>query len=238
MPLLWQAPSRRLKGQEMLFHVAGMVLLSLRTATASAGDPETLQQLGQILAAPGGTVTIHCNLTKSYVIWYKLDQDQNLCKVSLEGRSSKVQGSLILHNLQQNDSGEYFCAALIAQKFRILHGTRLLVSGASRPHLSTLLPSPSEGARPNGSISMLCIASGADPAQNETFWNTGWKDVPMTDGSFKLIPSGRWTQAVPLDCSDRGERNTRQTGNLGKPATGRCVREIPETEYAELPCRK
>ncbi|XP_061462667.1 uncharacterized protein LOC133375135 [Rhineura floridana] len=247
---------------EMLVFFAEIMLLSLHralcfpvTAARWQGNAEIPQKLAQISASPGATVSISCNIpTGSFpgkVIWYKEEHDGRLCTIKVEyllGIKDGCQVNLTKQNLQKNDSGIYYCAALSINDFKIMSSTRLIVLGASQPRLSIFVPSTLEAADRNLSIPLLCVFFDTNPDRNTTLsWSSGGNtsqdqqhgDLIDWEGTFsiwslKLIPPERWTHGMPYSCSDQENRNFTAVvpKNVVPVNTGNCRYIL----YVGLPC--
>ncbi|XP_053134570.1 uncharacterized protein LOC128337515 isoform X2 [Hemicordylus capensis] len=214
----------------MILCLAGIMCLSLHTAE-SQRDTEFSQKLAQSLASLGKGVQISCQLPSgSYtwtVTWYKEGQDKTLHKIEPGSKYSTPERkdagqvyNLLISDVQRDDSGVYYCAASINEKFRIMSGTKLVVRDTSRSSLSILMPSSLEFAQMNHSIPLLCLFYDANPDWDTVSWNISGEISPgQSDGdtihgkgassvwSLKLIPPTRWTQGATYSCSDQENRS-------------------------------
>ncbi|CAI5798490.1 immunoglobulin gamma-1 heavy chain-like isoform X1 [Podarcis lilfordi] len=287
----------------MFVSFLGIVLLSLRTA-GSRGITEIPQTLARLSASPGATVNISCNIPEgtfvSVVSWYKEEHEGGLRRIAdiyttqTPGAKTPSQVNLTRHNVQGRDSGVYYCAGALAQKFTFLCGVRLIVLGTSGPRLSLLAPSTAEDTELSHHLPLLCLLIDANPDEDTFSWDIGGetsqdrKDGDVIDGegaftvwSLKLIPQERWSQGMVYSCSDQEKRNIsavvpsnaasttqedcrnilligipclvvvllipplvllcrklRSGGNVDAPVNQLPMREIPQTEYAEVRCKK
>uniref|UniRef100_A0A8C3T3S5 Ig-like domain-containing protein n=1 Tax=Chelydra serpentina TaxID=8475 RepID=A0A8C3T3S5_CHESE len=134
----------------------------VRPLTASQEGILIQQSPAQIFLAPGNTARIDCKLSarRHYIYWYKELQNGSLHGIyqSYEfaalphGKySSKVNipantFSLIISNVQRNDSGVYYCGLAVYVHPNFGNGTRLIVTGefpvASEPRSPTTPISP------------------------------------------------------------------------------------------------
>ncbi|XP_077776605.1 uncharacterized protein LOC144325824 isoform X1 [Podarcis muralis] len=239
----------------MVLHFAAMILLLLHTA-GSQGITEFPQRLARISAPPGATVNISCNIPEetfmSVVSWYKEEQEGGLRKIAdiyttqKPGAKTPSQVNLTRHNVQGRDSGVYYCAGAMHQKFTFLSGVRLIVLGTSGPRLSLLAPSAAEDTELSHHVPLLCLLTDANPDEDTFSWDIGGetsedqKDGYMIDGegdftiwSLKLIPQERWSQGVAYSCSDQEKRNISAVVPLNTvSAAGTCFLTL----YYRVPC--
>ncbi|XP_032992142.1 uncharacterized protein LOC117039182 [Lacerta agilis] len=210
------------------------------------------QDLALIPASPGDTVDILCivlNETASWtVFWYKEEEGKNLRRIYQSSRYTKqVQGryssrghNLRISDVQRNDSGVYYCATT-----RLLRGTRLVISGTSRPRLSLLVPSAAEDTELSHHIPLLCLLIDANPDEDTFSWDIGgetsrdWKDGDVIDGegvftvwSLKLMPPERWSQGMVYSCSDQEGRNISAVLPTNTVSAGNCFLAL----YYRAPC--
>uniref|UniRef100_A0A8C3H9C0 Ig-like domain-containing protein n=1 Tax=Chrysemys picta bellii TaxID=8478 RepID=A0A8C3H9C0_CHRPI len=113
--------------------------------TASQEGILIQQSPAQIFLASGKTAEIHCKLStrRQYMYWYKELQNGSLhgiyqsyesAALPHEKYSSKVNipantFTLIISNVQRNDSGVYFCGLAVYVHPNFGTGTRLIVTG-------------------------------------------------------------------------------------------------------------
>ncbi|XP_067425634.1 immunoglobulin gamma-1 heavy chain-like [Emydura macquarii macquarii] len=220
--------------------------------TASQEGISIQQSPAQILLAPGKTAQIDCKLStrREYVLWYKELQNGSLhgiyqsyayAALPHEKYSSQVNittntFSLILNNVQREDSGVYYCglAAYIYPNFG--SGTRLIVTDASEPRLSILTPAVLEDAELPAVIPLLCLLSDFTPPWTTVLWDTGEEeesegqvDAGAIDGkgvfsvwSLTTIPSERWNQATTCTCTAKDSSTGRRVNATVSKETGNC----------------
>ncbi|EMP41342.1 Tyrosine-protein phosphatase non-receptor type substrate 1 [Chelonia mydas] len=172
------------------------------TVTASEEEIQILQSPAQERLTPGQTAQLDCNPSKKEwsVVWYKEQQSGSLQWIYQSSQfatpngkySSKVdvtanKFSLNINNVQRNDSGVYYCGLSVASVYvqpNFGNGTRLIVTDASEPRLSILVPSAPEDAELPPIIPLLCLLSDFTPPWSEVLWDTGravqrQKEIPM-----------------------------------------------------------
>ncbi|KAM9114605.1 T cell receptor beta chain MC.7.G5-like isoform 2-T2 [Pangshura tecta] len=217
------------ESQKMSYQIVWMILFCLQM-TASQTEISIQQSPAQIFLASGKTAEINCKLstTRQYVYWYKELQNGSLHGVYYsyesaatphEKYSSKVNiqantFTLIISNVQRNDSGVYYCglAAYVHPNFGT--GTRLIVTDASEPSLSILVPSTPEDAELPRVIPLLCLLSGFTPPWSAVLWGAGEEasegltDAGAIDGngvfsvwSLTTIPPETWNQETICTCT-------------------------------------
>ncbi|XP_030398375.1 immunoglobulin gamma-1 heavy chain-like isoform X3 [Gopherus evgoodei] len=214
----------------MSHHIVGMILVYLWIAAAEEGI-EILQSPAQLWLTSGQTAKLDCKISEEEwrVRWYKEQQNgilhgihQSSESESLDGKySSKVNitanmFSLIISNIQRDDSGVYYCglSASVYLHPNFGNGTRLIVTDASEPRLSILVPSTLEDAELPPVIPLLCLLSDFTPPWSEVLWDTGEEaseglmDAGAIDGegvfsvwSLMTIPSEMWKQEMTCTCT-------------------------------------
>ena len=118
---------------------------ALSSAVAASQEGLRLQQSpAEIWTTPGQTAELNCTTLhqESFIYWYKERQDGSLQWVARSGKyveakgrySSKVSStgkthSLVISQLQEEDSGLYYCGLEVAIHSSFGNGTRLIVSG-------------------------------------------------------------------------------------------------------------
>ncbi|XP_029768326.1 immunoglobulin gamma-1 heavy chain-like [Terrapene carolina triunguis] len=205
-------------------------LTEVRSVTASQEGIVIQQSPAQIFLASGKTAEIHCKLStrRQYMYWYKELQNGSLhgiyqsyesAALPHEKYSSKVNiqantFTLIISNVQRNDSGVYFCGLAVYVHPNFGNGTRLIVTDASEPRLSILVPSTPEDAELPPVIPLLCLLSDFTPPWSAVLWDTGEEasesqmDAGAIDGegvfsvwSLTTIPSETWKQEMICACT-------------------------------------
>ncbi|KAH1179757.1 hypothetical protein KIL84_005807 [Mauremys mutica] len=198
--------------------------------TASQIEISIQQSPAQIFLASGKTAEIECKLSTRLqnMYWYKELQNGSLHGIyesygsaapPHEKYSSRVNiqantFTLIISNVQRNDSGVYYCglAAYVHPNFGT--GTRLIVTDASEPSLSILIPSTPEDAELPRVIPLLCLLSDFTPPWSEVLWGTGEEvsegqmDAGAIDGngvfsvwSLTTILSETWNKETTCNCT-------------------------------------
>uniref|UniRef100_A0A8C4WPT7 Ig-like domain-containing protein n=1 Tax=Gopherus evgoodei TaxID=1825980 RepID=A0A8C4WPT7_9SAUR len=202
----------------------------LEYMTASQEGISIQQSLAQIFLASGKTAEIDCKLStrRQYVYWYKELQNGNLHgiyqsykfaappheKYSSKANIQANMFTLIISNVQRNDSGVYYCGLVVYIHPNFGTGTRLIVTDASEPRLSILVPSTLEDAELPPVIPLLCLLSDFTPPWSEVLWDTGEEaseglmDAGAIDGegvfsvwSLMTIPSEMWKQEMTCTCT-------------------------------------
>uniref|UniRef100_A0A8C8SJY3 Ig-like domain-containing protein n=1 Tax=Pelusios castaneus TaxID=367368 RepID=A0A8C8SJY3_9SAUR len=184
----------------------------------------------EIPLPPGKTAQMNCKLSTRtvYVLWYKELQNGSLHGIhksyeyatpSNEKFSSKVDSTtnthtLIIRNVQKEDSGVYYCglAAYLHPNFGT--GTRLIVTDASDLRLSILAPFPLEDAELPPDIPLLCLLSDFSPPWTAVLWDTGEEEsegqmgAGAIDGkglisvwNLMTISSETWNQKTTYTCT-------------------------------------
>ncbi|KAM7138245.1 immunoglobulin kappa light chain-like isoform 2-T2 [Macrochelys suwanniensis] len=217
------------ESQKMSYQIVWMILFCLQM-TASQEGILIQQSPAQIFLASGNTAQIDCKLSarSQYIYWYKEFQNGSLHGIyqSYEfaalphGKySSKVNipantFSLIISNVQRNDSGVYYCGLAVYVHPNFGNGTRLIVTDASEPRLSILVPSIPEDSELPPVIPLLCLLSDFTPPWSAVLWDTGEQvsegqmDAGAIDGngvfsvwSLLTIPSETWNQETICNCT-------------------------------------
>ncbi|XP_075763765.1 immunoglobulin gamma-1 heavy chain-like [Pelodiscus sinensis] len=207
--------------QKISYQIIGMILVCLQM-TASQEGMWIQQSPAQIVLAPGNIARIYCKLStgSAYVYWYKELQNGSLHgifrsyknapsdgKYSSEVNEASNTFSLNITDAQRNDSGVYYCGLAAYAYPNFGSGTRLIVTDASEPRLSVLVPSTQEDAEPPQDVPLLCLLSDSTPAWSNVLWDTGegalegQADSGAIDGdgiysvwSLTTIPYETWNQ--------------------------------------------
>ncbi|XP_074930926.1 uncharacterized protein LOC142048183 [Phalacrocorax aristotelis] len=177
----------------MSYALLGTLLLLL-PGGASAQGSWVLQSPGQLRARPGEMVGLSCRTTdpSSYVNWYKERADGSLSWIyrslgnsrplgKYSGRSTTARDfALTISSVQREDSGVYYCSSSDTYP-SFGDGTRLIVTGATQPQLSILVPTDAEEpAQPLGSIPLLCHLHDPPAGWDSVRWQPGGEETPLT----------------------------------------------------------
>ncbi|XP_038023807.2 M1-specific T cell receptor beta chain-like [Anas platyrhynchos] len=171
------------------------VLLLLLTGAASVEEPQIQQSPAQLWLSPGATAELNCSISGSTdrASWYREKPDGSLEWIYWSAAASKPNGkysgmmrawgifSLSISNVQREDSGYYYCTSSVLHS-QFGNGTRLLVTDASEPKLSILVPVDAE--EPSDFVSLLCHLPGS--------WNLTW------------VSGKHWDRAMNCTATERG----------------------------------
>ncbi|CAM5124065.1 unnamed protein product [Natator depressus] len=250
----------------MSHQIVGMILVCLHM-TASEKGIQILQSPAQVWLTSGEIAQLDCkpfNIEWS-VMWYKEQHSGSLQWIyessdfatSNEKYLSKVNimantFSLIINNTQTNDSGVYYCGRSTSLYLQpnFGNGTRLIVTDASEPRLSILVPSAPEDAELPPVIPLLCLLSDFTPPWSEVLWDTGEEasdsqtDAGAIDGngvfsvwSLTTIPSETWNQETIYTCTAKESSTGRSiSATVSKETEGRVAGHCGIVFYAGLPC--
>ncbi|XP_037738505.1 immunoglobulin gamma-1 heavy chain-like [Chelonia mydas] len=250
----------------MSHQIVGVILVCLHM-TASEEEIQILQSPAQERLTPGQTAQLDCNPSKKEwsVVWYKEQQSGSLQWIYQSSQfatpngkySSKVdvtanKFSLNINNVQRNDSGVYYCglSASVYVQPNFGNGTRLIVTDASEPRLSILVPSAPEDAELPPIIPLLCLLSDFTPPWSEVLWDTGEEasdsqmDAGAIDGngvfsvwSLTTIPSETWNQETICTCTAKESSTGRSiSATVSKETERQDTGDCRIVFYAELPC--
>ncbi|CAM5124099.1 unnamed protein product, partial [Natator depressus] len=214
----------------MSHQIVGMLLVYMHM-TASEEWLQIQQSPAQVQRTPGQTAQLDCHSSKvkGRIMWYKEQQSGSLKWIYQSFESAPADGkyssyvstaantfSLIINNLQRDDSGVYYCglSAFLYLQPNFGNGTRLIVTDASEPSLSILVPSNPEDAELPPVIPLLCLLSDFTPPWSAVLWDTGEQvsegqmDAGAIDGngvfsvwSLTTIPSETWNQETICTCT-------------------------------------
>ncbi|XP_059575072.1 T-cell surface glycoprotein CD8 beta chain-like [Alligator mississippiensis] len=212
--------------------LAGILLLALQVA-ASQEQLWLQQNPAEIWTTSGHTVQMDCTVLyeDSRVSWYKEHQDGSLQCVAQTGKpvpakgrySSKVSGagktvSLVIRDLQEEDSGLYYCAVNTFTYAGFGNGTRLIISDVAQPSLAILAPSPKEEAELPDPVPLLCLLSPQAQGWGAPLWDLGegspgQADSGAQDGegawSLTTVPKEKWDTGTCCTCTARQEGTRR-----------------------------
>ncbi|NXN57657.1 KV3AD protein, partial [Rynchops niger] len=187
---------------------------------ASAEGGRVLQSPGQLWVPPGGTAELSCHVLdiSIHVDWYKEKPDGSLHWIYQSSNDSHPKGkysgkrkkqrdfSLAIGPAQREDSGVYYCSSSISSTFysSFGNGTRLVVTNATEPELSILVPIDVEEPREvPASIPLLCHLRDLPMGWDTVLWQPGGEVTPVTaaavdkDGvlsawSITWVPAEQW----------------------------------------------
>ncbi|TFK06620.1 rho GDP-dissociation inhibitor 1 [Platysternon megacephalum] len=214
----------------MSHQTVGVILIYLQMAASEEGI-QIQQSPTQVWLTPGETAQLDCHSSKveGRIMWYKEQQGGSLQWIYQSFESAPSDGkyssnvntaansfSLIISNLQRDDSGVYYCglSAFLYLQPNFGNGTRLIVTDASEPSLSILVPFAPEDAELPPVIPLLCLLSDFTPPWSAVLWDTGEQvsegqmDAGAIDGngvfsvwSLTTIPSETWNQETNCTCT-------------------------------------
>ncbi|CAM5133209.1 unnamed protein product, partial [Natator depressus] len=249
----------------MSHQTVGVILIYLQM-TVSEKEIQILQSPAQVWLKSGDTAQLHCKTLEDEVsvMWYK-EQSGSFQwiyrssefassdgKYSSEVNTAANTFSLIIHNVQRDDSGVYYCGLV---SFMYLqpnfgNGTRLIVTDASKPRLSILVPSAPEDAELPPVIPLLCLLSDFTPPWRAVLWGMGEEvsegqmDAGAMDrnGVFSVwslmrIPSETWNQETICTCTAKESSTGRSINATVSMETERQdAGDCRIVFYAGLPC--
>ncbi|XP_067425638.1 immunoglobulin kappa light chain-like [Emydura macquarii macquarii] len=187
------------------------------------------------------TAKIHCSSTEKLegggflVYWYrrrgsevpicikKCSNDQNVSKFACKSETHGL--TLEIYNVQQSESGDYYCAVKSSSYLTFGNGSTLIVGDSYTSSSWVLLLSPSpHGLVSTGTADLACMVHGiSNPVQ--ITWNISgdrqeqglMRSLKAKDGSLILIshisvPTDTWTSAKIFTC----EVNFNSSGNSVK----------------------
>ncbi|XP_074709360.1 immunoglobulin lambda-1 light chain-like [Strix uralensis] len=209
----------------MTYGLLGTLLLLLPGA-ASAEGRWVQQRQRQLWVRPGETAELSCHTShaSNSVFWYKEKPDGVLywiyrspefsfTKEKYLGRK-KTQWifSLSISPVQREDSGVYYCSS--SDFFPLFgNGTRLIVTNATEPELSILVPVDAE--QPPADIPLLCHLRDLPRGWDTVRWQPGGKVTPVTASavdehgvlsawSITWVPAEHWDGAATCTALESG----------------------------------
>ncbi|KAM9114609.1 Ig heavy chain Mem5-like isoform 3-T3 [Pangshura tecta] len=250
----------------MSHQIVGMILVCLYMIASEKGI-QILQSPAHLWLTSGGTAQLDCSPLKEEwsVMWYKEQQSGSLQWIyessdfaTSNGKySNKVNNtanmfSIIINNAQTNDSGVYYCgrSTSVYLQPNFGNGTRLIVTDASEPSLSILVPSAPEDAELPRVIPLLCLLSGFTPPWSAVLWGAGEEasegltDAGAIDGngvfsvwSLTTIPPETWNQETICTCTAKESSTGRSiSATVSKETERRDAGDCRIVFYAGLPC--
>ncbi|KAM6039662.1 uncharacterized protein VSU04_015477 [Chlamydotis macqueenii] len=170
-------------------------LLLLLPGGASAEGSRPQQSPGQLWVRPGETAKLSCRTSDTFVNWYKEKPNGTLAWIyksadysSLKGkysgtREKETNFSLAISDAQRNDSGVYYCSSSYFDAL-FADGTRLVVTDATEPQLSILVPiEVEEPGQPLVDIPLLCFLHDLPQGWDTVRWQPGGEVTPLTAGT-------------------------------------------------------
>ncbi|XP_059836225.1 Ig heavy chain Mem5-like [Hypanus sabinus] len=174
----------------------------------------------------GGRAILNCSRdlgVLAFINWYKRSDQRHLQFVSRVGQFVEAEGrfsgqvdeksatySLVIENVQQNDSGIYFCADQIYGEFG--NGSKLLVTAQS-PTIFLLAPQADQIAQMQ-LVTLMCLVRGMSSHSLSIRWNIsgntteGRFDPPIfdPDGGYSVrsrfqIPAESWRSGAVCTCA-------------------------------------
>ncbi|XP_075593373.1 uncharacterized protein LOC142598520 [Balearica regulorum gibbericeps] len=196
-PPLATRSSRRanLRGRRVLasmcYGLLGTLLLLLPGGVSAEGT-WVQQSPGQLWVLPGETAELSCHISdySTRVNWYKEKLDGSLFWIYQSSNYSRPKGkysgrmktwhnfSLTIISAQREDSGVYYCSSSLYPSFG--NGTRLVVTDATEPRLSILVPVDAEERRqPPASFPLLCHLHDIPAGWDTVRWQPGGEVTPL-----------------------------------------------------------
>ncbi|NXN66041.1 KV3AB protein, partial [Himantopus himantopus] len=162
---------------------------SLRAGGASAEGRRVQQSPGELWVLPGETAVLRCHILEysTFVNWYKEKPDGSLFWINQSLSNSRPVGkypgrsdfSLTISPAQREDSGVYYCS--FSTFYPLFgNGTRLVVTNATEPELSILVPiDAEETGQPPASIPLLCHLHDLPSGWDTVRWQPGGEATPV-----------------------------------------------------------
>ncbi|XP_072132462.1 immunoglobulin alpha-2 heavy chain-like [Mobula birostris] len=174
----------------------------------------------------GGRAILNCSRDRgahAIINWYKRSNQRHLQFVYSVGRFVEAEGrfsgqvdvksatySLVIENVQRNDSGIYFCADQLFGEFG--NGSNLVVT--AQPPTIFLLPPQADEIPRMQLVTLMCLVRGVSFHSLNIRWNIsgdtreGLVDPPIFDpeGGYSVssrfqIPAERWRSGAVCTCA-------------------------------------
>ncbi|XP_064032047.1 immunoglobulin kappa light chain-like isoform X2 [Pogoniulus pusillus] len=213
----------------MSFRLLGVLLLLLPGGVPE--EPRSIQQSpGEVWARPGQEVKLSCRGAgyEPWASWYKEQPDGALRRLLLRSapsppgqrssaRMEKLGSfSLTLSPVRREDSGVYYCSFFSAVRARFGAGTRLIVTDATQPKLSILVPADSEEpGQPPAHVPLLCHLRDVPPGWHTVQWQPSGAVTAVTAvtvdnqsvpsaWSITWLPAERWDGTAACTATENG----------------------------------
>uniref|UniRef100_H2ZT10 Ig-like domain-containing protein n=1 Tax=Latimeria chalumnae TaxID=7897 RepID=H2ZT10_LATCH len=175
----------------------GLLIFFILTWTnkisGSAGEAGLSQFPRTLVTLVGGTVNLSCTASPDLnyyyrVHWVKLGSNETPLVIGNPGGKSgdKFQGvesfgvssTLIITNVQLQDSGMYYCIRFTYYQVIFGTGSKLIVREMllNPPTIFIYPPTPLEVGS-NSTATLICLVTGISPEQMETSWNISGKTL-------------------------------------------------------------
>ncbi|XP_048381482.1 immunoglobulin kappa light chain-like [Stegostoma tigrinum] len=152
----------------------------------------------------GNSVKLHCHtgaLARAAVYWYKQQQREHLQLLYIvrkyvptnerftgEINKESTTYTLVIQNVQRNDSGRYYCAArpMSRMPFVFGNGSKLLIAG--HPDIFLLTP-PLNGTVSTGTVTLVCLLNNFVADVLHIRWNISTWDAESWTDSEAIVSS-------------------------------------------------
>ncbi|XP_054252917.1 uncharacterized protein LOC128978906 [Indicator indicator] len=219
----------------MPYRLLGTLLLLLPGA-ASVEKTQVQQSPRELWVRPGQKVELSCRIPEHnrQVTWYKekpggglllIYHQTSFCRPmgKYSGRIEKLWNfSFTISPVQREDSGVYYCSfpGPPKQSPQFGDGTRLIVTDATEPKLSILVPVDSEEpGQPPANIPVLCHLYDIPPGWDTVKWQPGGEVTPVTAAtmddqgvlsawSITWVPAERWDGAAACTATENSTGRT------------------------------
>ncbi|XP_031174967.1 uncharacterized protein LOC116064054 [Sander lucioperca] len=215
---------------------------------ASAGAV-LVQTPPSVSVTPGSKVTLSCDITKmggqcSQVAWLRVGAASGGLGVIGVGRSVSAQSETLclldISSAALEQAGRYYCVYINGLMLVPGDGTTLTVTDPVLHHPVVDLLVPSDGARGNGSVPLVCLVSGLEDAARVTVhWEVngerGGADGLLRSRNFSVIEAGvvseqldvperTWECGAAVSCVlTDGELQIRRTASSQTGQSSECV---------------